>query len=222
MSLQETRRTYDRAAAWYDDDLRGGAFRRKLRFRIIEGPMRKLLESGGCLDLGCGTGRLLGEIRSQSPNVGMDLSMGMLRKADPGRSELCLADAHRLPVADSSFSSVISSNGVFRYLRTQEAFAECHRVLKPGGKLAVHQYSQKTWSRPRLGKKAHPVDMRHLSSLTDLTAPAEQAGFATENAWLWRSVRFFPFALPIAQALPGAWWSHAVALFSKSELGAPL
>lgn len=215
MSLAETQSAYDEASVWFDAANRKGGLRRKIRFRIIENPMRKLLAAGGCLDLGCGTGRLLREVPSAAPNVGMDLSLGMLRSCDLRAASVCAADAHKLPFADASFSSIISTNGVFCYLEQDEAFSECYRVLKPGGKLAVHQYAQRCSTIRRTKGPVRPINSAHLANFSQLTAPAERAGLRIKTGWLWRSLRVFPFALPIPTNLPGNHWGHAVALFEK-------
>ncbi len=48
------------------------------------------------------------------------------------------ADAHRLPFADASFDAVVSFNTFEHLYEPETAAAEIYRVLKPGGRLALH------------------------------------------------------------------------------------
>lgn len=212
--MRDIKRLYDDAALQYDEDSEPGARRRRVRFRIIEHPLRRLLRKGDCLDLGCGTGRLLREVASRRRNIGIDLSIGMLKKARAAQVPLAVADAHTLPFAGGSFSSIVASNGVFRYLDTKRALTECRRVLRSNGLLAIHQYSQRTWS---LRRDVAPVNPAHVGHPRMLTRAAEDAGFETQAMYLWRPIRVFPYVLPIPTRTPGNLWGHIVAVFKNTS-----
>ncbi|MCP1265637.1 methyltransferase domain-containing protein [Aeromonas hydrophila] len=90
------------------------------------------------LDLGCGTGFFLPALAGRcSELTGLDLAPGMLAQAalrGSGARLLC-GDAEQLPFADETFDWVFSSLALQWCERPAQAFAELHRVLKPGGRL---------------------------------------------------------------------------------------
>ena len=82
-----------------------------------------------CLEVGCGTGSVLGLLSPRfEAVVGVDLAMGMLRKVDCDGVPLIQGDAGRLPFADGSFDLIVAVNA-FLFPR------EFKRVLSPGGSL---------------------------------------------------------------------------------------
>jgi demethylmenaquinone methyltransferase / 2-methoxy-6-polyprenyl-1,4-benzoquinol methylase len=110
--------------------------------------MLKKLELGKgarILDIGCGTGVL--EARYQlggSQVVGIDITKGMLRLAQrKGLDSLSLnlADAEHLPFRDASFDLVVSCY-VPKYCDTRRFVEELARVLKPGGSVAVYDFTR--------------------------------------------------------------------------------
>lgn len=105
------------------------------------------------LDLCCGTGDLALALRKAGPAriIGADFAHTMLTRARaksiigsshsglpaPPALPLAEADALRLPFANASFDLVTTAFG-FRNLANYEAgLREIHRVLKPGGTLAI-------------------------------------------------------------------------------------
>lgn len=93
---------------------------------------------GSGLDLGCGTGFFLPALAGRCQRLhGLDLAPGMLQQAarrGSGALLLC-GDAEQLPFADQSLDWVFSSLALQWCERPAQAFAELHRVLKPGGQL---------------------------------------------------------------------------------------
>ena len=100
------------------------------------------------LDAGCGTGvdtliaaRLVGQ---QGKAVGVDATPEMVavgrqaaKDAALGNTEFHEVNIESLPFSDASFDQVIS-NGVLNLLANKAAgFQELHRVLKPGGVMAL-------------------------------------------------------------------------------------
>lgn len=95
------------------------------------------------LDVGCGTGTLLGALAASSPDLGLsgiDPSPEMLAVARArlgGGVDLRQAWARQLPFADAGFDAVVSCS-VFHYVRDPgRALAEMRRVLAPGGRLVI-------------------------------------------------------------------------------------
>jgi demethylmenaquinone methyltransferase / 2-methoxy-6-polyprenyl-1,4-benzoquinol methylase len=101
------------------------------------------------LDLCCGTGDVLLDLQAQAvtPVVGADFCHPMLlaaqtKAAQKGfNSPLFEADALALPIADHVLDAISIAFG-FRNLANYEAgLRELHRVLKPGGMLAILEFS---------------------------------------------------------------------------------
>jgi SAM-dependent methyltransferase len=103
--------------------------------------LARLPERPDVLDAGCGAGRDLAWFEARGAVVsGVDVSEGMLRQAGTRvRGRLERADLRALPFADASFDAVWCM-AVLLHLPKADApaaLAELHRVLRPGGLLAV-------------------------------------------------------------------------------------
>lgn len=102
------------------------------------------------LDVGCGTGDTTLEIAKKvEPDgkvIGIDLSPEGIAKAkekavEAGLSnivEFRVADAEKLPFEDESFDAVISECVVCLTVDKQHVLNEKARVLKPGGRIVMH------------------------------------------------------------------------------------
>ena len=97
------------------------------------------------LDLAAGTGSSsIVFLREGVKVVAADFSNGMLeegRKRHP-ELEFVFADASALPFADKEFDTVTISFGIRNVEKIEVALAEMLRVLKPGGKLVVCEFSR--------------------------------------------------------------------------------
>jgi demethylmenaquinone methyltransferase/2-methoxy-6-polyprenyl-1,4-benzoquinol methylase len=97
------------------------------------------------LDLAAGTGSSsIVFLREGVKVVAADFSNGMLeegRKRHP-QLEFVFADAAALPFADREFDTVTISFGIRNVEKTEVALAEMLRVLKPGGKLVICEFSR--------------------------------------------------------------------------------
>lgn len=213
----EVARSYDQGAAGYDARHRADprtVRRAELLDRI---QLDAAVGARRVLELGCGTGRLLGQVTAPV-RIGVDVSAGMLAEARARQLEVARADAHALPFADASFDAILAGKGVFRYLDLDRALAECVRVLRPGGVLALHQYAARTAS--LFGSPVPPPGVWHLASVAELVEPARRAGLAPRAVRVFRSIRIRPYLLEIPRWLdarsPLQLWSHCVAVFSKS------
>lgn len=112
------------------------------------------------LDLCCGTGKSTAACLKALPNgavVGVDNSEGMLAEAGAkfdkevkeGKVKLVLRDAMNLNFPENSFDAVFMAYGLRNMPDYEKALQGIHRVLKPGGKLCIHDYSlaDNSWSK---------------------------------------------------------------------------
>ena len=117
--------------------------------RIMGEEMLDALELAGdglrprrILDLGCGTGWFTRKIEQSWPCevTGVDLSPGMIGQASEQSGpaiEWLVADAESLPFPSDSFDVVFSNLMVQWCDDPRTVFAECRRVLRPGGRLVL-------------------------------------------------------------------------------------
>ncbi|HYG15515.1 MAG TPA: bifunctional demethylmenaquinone methyltransferase/2-methoxy-6-polyprenyl-1,4-benzoquinol methylase UbiE [Bacteroidia bacterium] len=105
------------------------------------------------LDIATGTGDIAFEVHKRlKPQtlVGLDLSEGMLsfarekarKKGLKNAITFVKGDSENLHFADNSFEAVIVSFGVRNFENLEKGLTEIARVLKPGGKLVVLEFSR--------------------------------------------------------------------------------
>jgi demethylmenaquinone methyltransferase / 2-methoxy-6-polyprenyl-1,4-benzoquinol methylase len=98
------------------------------------------------LDLCCGTGDLLLalELDRGAPVLGSDFCHPMLLGAakKTRRSPLFEADALQLPLAPASLDVITIAFGFRNFANYEAGLVEIRRVLKPGGMLAILEFSQ--------------------------------------------------------------------------------
>ena len=100
------------------------------------------------LDLCCGTGDLMFTLAQRRGGLvyGADFSHPMLVEArrKTGRHEALVfeADALRLPLADASFDLITVAFGLRNFANYRRGLEELRRVLRPGGALAVLEFSR--------------------------------------------------------------------------------
>lgn len=101
------------------------------------------------LDLCCGTADLTLELERQARVIGCDFCHPMLVIGNQKiaaqaarRIRLAEGDALSLPFADASFDAVTVAFGLRNLEHVEGGLAEIHRVLKPGGRAAVLEFSR--------------------------------------------------------------------------------
>jgi demethylmenaquinone methyltransferase/2-methoxy-6-polyprenyl-1,4-benzoquinol methylase len=115
--------------------------------RAVAHKLRQLLPPDSTvLDVACGTGDLSIEL-FESANVGVigaDFCRPMLELAARKAPGICFveADALRLPFPNASFAGVTIAFGLRNLASVESGLRELRRVLKPGGWLAILEFSR--------------------------------------------------------------------------------
>jgi len=144
---------FDAIAARYDavNHLLSAGFDRRWRRRAIR--ELRLAGTERVLDMCTGTADLAIEAATSRRGparqvIGMDfagemLRLGRMKLQDRGldrRVHLARADATRMPLPDASFDAVTVGFGIRNVLDSAGACREFHRVLRPGGRLAILEF----------------------------------------------------------------------------------
>ena len=104
------------------------------------------------LDIATGTGDFAVEALALNPDkvTGVDISEGMLevgrkkmkKKGLDDRIELLSGDSEGLQFDDNKFDAVIVAFGVRNFENLEKGLRDMHRVLKPGGKTVILEFSK--------------------------------------------------------------------------------
>jgi demethylmenaquinone methyltransferase/2-methoxy-6-polyprenyl-1,4-benzoquinol methylase len=195
------RAMFDRIAPRYDRMNRLLTFGLDQRWRRLAVAAAAVGPGDLVVDLACGTGDLA-EIaaRRGARVIGVDFSAVMLRCARARRAcdRIVQADAQTLPLADASADVVVSGFALRNFAALAEAFAECARVLRPGGRLALLEVDRPGSALVRAGHSLYfdrivpriggllsdlaayhylPQSTRYLPAERELLAMIERAGF---------------------------------------------
>ena len=136
------------------------------------------------LDVGCGTGYLLGRLAACAPQAevlaGIDAAPAMIEVARDAaaddRLRFVVGTAERLPWPAATFDLVVSTTSFDHWADQQAGLTECARVLRPGGHLMlVDQFSlllTPTLLRSRRGKARTKHRATILASNAGFEAPS--------------------------------------------------
>jgi len=144
---------FDRIAPYYDFlnrllTLRIDVLWRKKAIAMVSSPDVK-----DVLDVATGTGDLaiaVAKALPQSKVIGMDIAVKMLAIGDQKLEKLALTDRVTLEAGDSEamryedgrFDLAMSSFGVRNFGNLKKGLSEMHRVLRPGGRIMVLEFSR--------------------------------------------------------------------------------
>jgi demethylmenaquinone methyltransferase/2-methoxy-6-polyprenyl-1,4-benzoquinol methylase len=226
------RRMFDRVAPRYDLANTVFSLGQDRAWRRAAARAAGLTGGRSAVDVACGTGALTRELAASAPGakvLGVDFSWEMVRRAtgaepgpapDPAVAYL-VGDALRLPLRDASVDVVTIAFGLRNLPEPGRGLLEFRRVLRPGGRLVVCEFSQPVVPVLRGVYRRYltrllPVAARRLTSdpeayqylARSIGAWPDQAGLAT---WLqqagftrvaWRDLSGGIVALHRATAAP--------------------
>jgi demethylmenaquinone methyltransferase/2-methoxy-6-polyprenyl-1,4-benzoquinol methylase len=171
----------------------------------------RLTASSRVLDLCAGTGDValaIAEQASPAEVVVTDFTPEMLEIAEqkagaydgPSQLTFRLADAQELPFPDASFDVVTVAFGVRNLPERERNFAETLRVLKPGGRYVILEFS-----RPSLAawRAAYHVYLRYAIPTVGGVLTGDRESFVYLND----SIRRFPSQPQLAAELRAAGFS---------------
>ena len=125
------------------------------------------------LDLACGTGNLAIPLARRRARVtGVDIAPNLLEQARERAAGEGLGisfeegDAEQLPYPDATFDAVVTMFGAMFAPQPERVVAECARVLKPGGLLAMAN-----WTPGGLAGRMFQVMARHVGTPLGIAPP---------------------------------------------------
>ena len=194
---------FDRVAGRYDlmNDLMSLGLHRLWKFFVVS--VARVRRGERVLDVASGSGDLARAFAARGAEVWMTdingamLSRGRDRALDGGRDLPAVqCDAERLPFSGAHFDCVTVAFGLRNMTRKEAALAEMARVLRPGGRLFVLEFSR-VW--PPLQKAYDVYSFKVLPWLGERVA-----GDAAAYRYLAESIRMHPGQAELAAMLEAA------------------
>ena len=138
---------FDGVAKRYDITNTVLSFAQDRRWRAATRRALGLRRGEVVLDLAAGTAVSTVELaKSGAQAVAADFSLGMLKAGANRAVPKVAADALALPFADASFDAATISFGLRNVNDVGRALRELRRVLRPGGRLVICEFSTPTWA----------------------------------------------------------------------------
>ena len=158
--------------------------------RLVERVAAVLPVGGVILDVGNGLGAqdaVIAAVARPRQLIAVNITESQLRAGRAVLSEAgavpVLADATTLPIADRSIDGIISVEAAFHFSSRAAFFAECRRVLRPGGVLSMSDVSvERLPSRPNeifsglMGLRVWGLRSHAMVPAQQIVATARDAG----------------------------------------------
>jgi demethylmenaquinone methyltransferase/2-methoxy-6-polyprenyl-1,4-benzoquinol methylase len=165
----------------------------------------KSLQPHDMLDVATGTADMaILSYKILSPNkiTGIDISDGMLefgrkkiqQKNLQSHIELINGDSEAIPFADNSFDAVMVAFGVRNFQNLEKGMQEIRRVLRPGGRLVVLEFSKPS---NRLVKFFYNIYMKRITPMMGRLFSKNKQAYQ----YLDESIRKFPEGKQFLQVL---------------------
>lgn len=164
----------------------------------------ELAQGQKVLDLAAGTGVSTVELmRSGAYAVGCDFSLGMLRAGRASKRRrgvpVVAGDGTHLPFADGAFDAVTTSFGLRNISDPPQALREMARVVRPGGRLVVCEFSRPSFA---------PFRVVYLNYLMRALPWVARRVASNPDAYVYlaESIRAWPAQDELARTVAAAGW----------------
>lgn len=158
------------------------------------------------LDLAAGTGVSTAELaRTGARAVACDFSLGMLRAGRANRRrrglDFVAGDGTALPFRDGAFDAATISFGLRNIADASGALRELARVVRPGGRLVVCEFSHPTW---------RPFRVLYLNYLMRLLPWIARRVSSNPEAYVYlaESIRAWPTQDELGRIMGAAGWDR--------------
>ncbi|MGH1398822.1 MAG: bifunctional demethylmenaquinone methyltransferase/2-methoxy-6-polyprenyl-1,4-benzoquinol methylase UbiE [Alphaproteobacteria bacterium] len=204
---------FDSVASNYDimNDVMSGGLHRVWKVRFVR--MIRPQPTDHILDVAGGTGDIAFRMKRRAPDAEIticDLTPAMLaegrdRAIDKGwinDFEWITGNAADLPFEDNSFDIYTIAFGLRNVTRIDDALAEAHRVLKPGGRFFCLEFSH---VRPAPLAKAYDLYSHHIIPQMGKIIAKDEDSYQ----YLIESIRKFPKQHELCERIEAAGFSRA-------------
>lgn len=179
-NFYKSKEGYDLYAKYYEKDYEYlNSFEKDSVFIFLGDLKRKKV-----LDIGCGTGRLIGFMNDRGAEItACDISEEMLnivRKKFP-KIETVNAEIEELPFKDGDFDVAVAAFVIVHLKDLDEAFEEVYRVLKDGGYFILTNINQRKAPKLKLGGREEIVIESHYHRPEDVVKALEKNLFTIEK-----------------------------------------
>ena len=191
---------FDAVARRYDLTNTVLSFGQDRRWRAVTREALQPRPGERILDLAAGSGVSTVEFaRSGAWCVAADFSLGMLSVGRSRGVPRVAADALRLPFADGAFDAVTISFGLRNLVDTEVGLREMARVVRPGGRLVVCEFSTPTWQ---------PFRTVYMNYVMRALPPIARAVSSNPEAYVYlaESIRSWPDQRQLAEKIGRAGW----------------
>lgn len=194
----EVAEMFDGVAGRYDLTNTVLSFAQDRRWRKATRKALALRPRDVVLDLAAGTAVSSAELATSGATVvAADFSRGMLRAGAKRNVPKVAADALHLPFAADSFDAATISFGLRNVNDVPLALSELRRVLKPGGRLAICEFSTPT------AKPFRTMYMEYLMKALPAVA-TKVASNPSAYVYLAESIRAWPDQAGLAEQIRAA------------------